>query len=201
KSYMVQQLAGTLARIGHKVLVVDGNLFAPTLTQRMASNDKLGLIEVLKGIYDKSNATSVQECIYSTEEENLYILPKGGDGEEIAYEKWVRSEYLRTIVEELRPSFDYVLVEVPSFECLSYTQNITATMDGCILVLGSGELEVSKAAAVHEQIETLGCEMLSCMFNKKTDISYNLPKEKKSLKRKERRSKAAPVEVGEGVSL
>ncbi|MGL4736764.1 MAG: hypothetical protein ACRCW2_04835 [Cellulosilyticaceae bacterium] len=209
KSYMIQSVANILSRGGSKVLVLDANVFKGTLTHLYDQRLEFGLLDILEkmseeGVDCLSREQLLEGYVYEIKESNIYCLPKGGDGQEIIYERLIQEKYLKAILAELRSAFDYILVEVPSFECLSYTQIMTTAVDGCILVLKSGELQISDAGAVKEQISSLGCEMLSCVLNEKEEILYRLSKEESVKQTKEitkQKEKEITLRASEGVAI
>lgn len=200
KSYIIQEVALTLARSGYRVLLVDCHLFSGTLTTVLRHSEHLGVIDALESISEQAEENLALQYTHGIEE-NLYFMPKGGGIQTIAYEKVIKSEYLSAMFKNLKPSFDYILVEGPSFEYFSYTQNILAAMDGCILVLKAGALGIAGATALKEQLDHIGCTVLSCILNQKEDTTCKVSRVKRGTKKEHKQKVETHTVVGEGVMM
>lgn len=200
KTYIIQEVARTLARSGHKVLLVDCNLFSERLTEVLGHSEHEGVIDALEQIC-ANEANDLAMKYTQGIDENLYLMPKGGGMAEIVYEKLMKQEYFITMFNNLKPSFDYILVEVPSFEYFSYTQNILSAVDGGILVLKSGTLACTAAPALRKQLDVVGCDILSCILNEKEDTSCKVSKGKKGVKKEQKTKVESNNLLGEGVMM
>lgn len=72
---------------------------------------------------------------------------------------------LGEVFESFKENFDYIFVEVPSFEYFSYTQTLTRLVDGALLVIKAGVISKEASGELREQIESLGCDVLGSILN------------------------------------
>lgn len=159
KTIIAQNLAVILAKSGNKLLFIDCNL----------SNNLKGdgLIDILQGMNSSRISDVVLKShINDTQCENLSILSLGTNNLN-DYDSIFKTENLKLAIESLKESFDYIIIDAPSFENLSYTQIIAAATDGCLFVLQEGVNEVSKGDLIKDKLSNIGCRVLGCVLNKK----------------------------------
>lgn len=180
KTHIIEETAKILARGGEKVLVIDANIVVPTLTIRANKIDEAGWIEGLEKIEQETEQeiTSLVMDYIKELEENLYLLPLG-KAKCIEEGRGISEEGLKKVLNSLRGAFEYILVEVPSFEWLSYTQILTKAMDGCLFIVKAGVVKKEDISYINGILDSLGCEILSSILNKKEEITYSLPKKRK----------------------
>ena len=146
KSTMVLNLATALSERGKKaVLVVEGDLHRPTLTQQLGVNNGPGVAECLAKQVDPMSV------IRRVEPLSWYLLPSGAS---------VRnpSELLHTgslpgLLEKVAPLFDWILLDSPPVLPLTDTLSLAKSADTSLLVARSGQ---TPRRAVDEALTLLG---------------------------------------------
>lgn len=177
KATITKNLAMSLAIYGKKTLFVDCTLGDKTKIQSFDAASARGLIDILKEIgklkdpqlnRENINEISLKNYVKETSCEYLSIASLGEYNLD-SYSLMFKTEYLKVVMEILKKKFDYIIIDVPSFTNLSYTQVITGATDGCLFVLKEGINEVTEGAIIKDKINTIGCRVLGCVLNKEKD--------------------------------
>ncbi|MGM0379286.1 MAG: ParA family protein [Bacillota bacterium] len=162
KTTTVINLSSYLNHFDKKVLIVDmdpqGNA-----TSGIGIEDKNNLDHTIyEALVDN---TEVDNCIIETEYENLYILPSNINlaGAEVEISRMINRDYLlKDILDLVKSSFDYILIDCPP--ALSVlTINALAASDGVIIPI---QTEYYALEGVSELINT--CKLVQKRIN--TDL-------------------------------
>jgi chromosome partitioning protein len=126
KTTTTVNLASALANLKRKVLLIDldpqGNASSGLGIKRHEYQDK-NIYHVLIGM------NTMEECIYPTKSENLFVLPANADlvGAEIELIDEPQREYrLKTAIQSINGRFDYVLIDCPPSLSLLTVNALTA---------------------------------------------------------------------------
>ncbi len=137
KSFAATNLACTIASgTRQRVLLLDGDLRRPSLTQIFGLGSIPGVSEWLRG---EGNLTS---SIRYLEAPAIWILPAGcppGNPLEL-----IQSAKLGTMMEELTASFDWIIIDSPPVLPLGDTSVWARLADGILLVTRQGTTEKRK---------------------------------------------------------
>ncbi len=127
KTTTVARLAVTLAKQGRRTLVIGADLRRPTLGQRLGHQAGPGLGEILSGLYGPESCISD-----STGYANLGLLPAGNipDGRNPA--ELLRSPIFEATLEQLRGSYDHILIDCPPILPVVDALVLTDLVDGII---------------------------------------------------------------------
>ncbi len=107
KSTVAAALALLISQVGKRTIVVDCDLRNPSLSRALAPNANSGLLEVI------TEKASLEEVIWTEPSLNLAFLPavvksRMAHSNEILY-----SAPMKKLFEQLRESYDYVIVDFP----------------------------------------------------------------------------------------
>ena len=131
KSMVSANLACTLAlKTQHKILVLEGDLRRPSLSQIFGLERQIGLSEVLE------NGRSLAASIYHLEGPDLWILP-AGKARNNALEL-LQSDALSALMDQLVELFDWIIIDSPPILPLADTSIWMRTADGIILTTRQG---------------------------------------------------------------
>lgn len=124
-------LAITLAQAGKRVALIDADLRRPSLHKLFAVDNDHGLADLLR------NGTAIADCVKLTEIDNLVLITAGSNIDN----PWalLRSARLRQLIDELKNSLDYVLVDVPSAIVFADAATVASVVDGVIVVVRANE--------------------------------------------------------------
>lgn len=165
KSTVISNLAVAMASSGKHVVIVDCDFRNPTIHEKFAISNELGLTNIL--IKDEE----VEDIIViNTSVTDLYVIPSGPI--EVDSPELLGSEKMKAILKELTNNFDMVLIDTPPILHLSDAQILSSLSQGTIIVTSCGLLEKNALLSAKEKIEKVGGKILGVVINKIPDI-YN----------------------------
>lgn len=130
KSTVTVNLGAALAETGKRVLLVEGDLRKPALGKFFEHEGPDGITGVLAG------TCGLEDAILESGHPDLYVLPAGvrppNPGELVA------SDAMRALLDRVRESFDFVLVDAPPALAASDAIAMAPMVDG-VLVVGRYE--------------------------------------------------------------
>jgi polysaccharide biosynthesis transport protein len=128
KSTITYELGLTLAKLNLKVLLIDADLYHPTLHIHANLDNSRGLSFLL------TQGQQWQEFIQQGAEPNLSVLSAGIRPEDSL--ALLQSDRMQTFLEDCRRVYDYILIDTPPVTEAVDTQGIIQHVDGTIFVLG-----------------------------------------------------------------
>lgn len=189
KTTSVVNLAVSLSRLNKKVLVIDFDPQANTTTGLGFDKNELEK-SIYKIFYDEGD--NYKEYILKSEEGPYLIASEnslsGLEVELVSLDEVERLKMLSQIIEEIKKDFDIILIDCPpSLGLLSL--NTLVASDSIIIPIQTeyyaleGVSELLKTyqtikESIKEDLEIEG--VLLCMFDKDTDLSYEVVEEVKS---------------------
>jgi capsular exopolysaccharide synthesis family protein len=164
KSVVAANLACTLA-LGtqQRVLVLDGDLRRPSLSQMFGLKKPPGLCERLQG--DRSLMAS----IYHLEEPKLWILPSGSAPSNAL--ELLQSGKLSTLMDQLAAWFDWIIIDSPPVLPLADTSVWMRFADGILLITRQGVTEKRQLERGLEAIEPK--KLIGAVMNGSKDAATN----------------------------
>lgn len=160
KSSIALQLAKNFSDIKRNVLLLDADMRKSVLASRDTDGaDIQGLSEVLSGM------ATIQECIYNTQYEQLFIMFAGQyppDPVEL-----LNSKHFDHVIEVVRKTFDYIIIDTPPLGLVIDAAVITSHCDGAALVISDKKTKIAVAQDVVNKIRNSGCRVLGVIKNNK----------------------------------
>ncbi|RZJ01619.1 MAG: polysaccharide biosynthesis tyrosine autokinase [Brevundimonas sp.] len=129
KSTTAYATALNLARVGRRVLLVDGDLRNPSMHRTIGAENDKGMSNVLAGL------SGLKDVIVPTQQENLYFIPCGPLPPNPA-ELWA-GDRLLAFLEETGKSFDHVVIDGPPVLGFADAPLLASSVDGVLFVLES----------------------------------------------------------------
>jgi capsular exopolysaccharide synthesis family protein len=158
KTTITKNIAAMLANSGKNILFIDCNL--PN------KSEENGLVKILQDMNSSYvNDTELKIYINDTQCEHLSMLTLGTNNLD-NYSSVFKTDNLKSVIERFKKNFDYIIIDMPSFKNLSYTQIIAGATDGYFFVLKEGINEVSEGGLIKEKLSNIGCKLLGCVLNK-----------------------------------
>jgi len=145
KTSVAINLGAAMSEMGRKVLVVEADLRRPVLDKLVVEKEQKGVTDVLMG------TATLDEAITETGSENLYVLMSGVKPPNPA--ELVSSQAMQNLLQQLRDTFDYVIVDAPPVLAVSDAIAMAPMMDG-VLVVASHNI-ATRDGAKHT-VELLG---------------------------------------------
>jgi polysaccharide biosynthesis transport protein len=134
KSASAVNLGYTLARdLGKTTLLIDCDLKCPKLHTYLGAEVAPGLSEVLSGTHTS------EDSIHPIEKWPLWLLPAGY--QENGPVELSKIHQLRNVLTELRPRFDYIILDAPPILPLADMNILAGMADMLVLVIRAGVTE------------------------------------------------------------
>ena len=132
KSTVSKNFASLIAHFGLKVLLIDGDLHHPGLTQALAGHAENGLLEVLRG-----DAT-LMDTVLREQESGLYFLPAVLKTRLLHANHSLSSPEMKHLLSEAGEQFDYVVVDLPPIGPVVDVRASAALFDAFVFVVRWG---------------------------------------------------------------
>jgi len=107
KSTIAVAFAQLVAQVGRRVIVVDCDLHNPSLSRTLAPTATIGIIEVLSG------ECSICEAIWTDPATKMAFLPAVINAQLIDTSEILASALTSKLFDQLRQSYDYVVIDLP----------------------------------------------------------------------------------------
>ncbi|MCC9601594.1 polysaccharide biosynthesis tyrosine autokinase [Stieleria sp. JC731] len=157
KSTIACNLACSIAQSGKRVLAIDCDLRRPQLTDNFASEDKLGLTNVLNGECDPLDAA------HATPLPKLHVMPSGPIPSNPA--EALTLPMMNELLDYLREQFDYIILDTPPLLVVT-DPSITASMaDAVVLTLRIRRKSKPNARESLNILNGIGANVLGVVIN------------------------------------
>jgi capsular exopolysaccharide synthesis family protein len=173
KTSLACQLATSLARTGRKTLLLDCDLRCPATHTLFDYPQDPGLSEVLRG------ELAADEAIRKTLAAGLHLLT-AGRSDSVAVQA-LAQDRIRTLLEELRTRYDFVIVDSPPVLSVADTLHLGQVVDAVIFSILHDVSRIPLVYSAYERLEALGARMLGAIVNGapmdpgKSDYGYRTP--------------------------
>lgn len=144
KTTTAMNLAAALVEAGSRVVLVDADLRRPQVNSRSGLIGDIGLTNFLRG------DGSLNDLVQPTQLEGLWVLASGPKPPNPA--ELLASKRAEQAIEELKVSFDYVIVDSPPVLPVTDAVVLSQWADGVLLVARSGSSKIGDLADAFEQI-------------------------------------------------
>ncbi len=129
KTTLAVNLALSLVHAGKRVLLVDSASYEPDLSRIFAREAKAGLLDILQGSVDMS------EAVWRDLDTSLHFLPLGRQPRP-GHEIW--SERFETFLEQAFASYDFLVFDLPPLAPVSDVRAAAHSLDALLLVIEWG---------------------------------------------------------------
>jgi capsular exopolysaccharide synthesis family protein len=137
KSTTAAALAQSFARVGQRVLLIDGDLRNPSMHRLMKISNDRGMSNVMSG------ASTIAQMVQRSGVENLDLISCGPLPPNPA-ELW-GSDRVRSVMEDCRNSYDQVVIDGPPILGFADVPLLASAVDGTLFVLESGRTRRGQA--------------------------------------------------------
>ena len=129
KSTISVSLAQLIAGTGKSVILVDCDLRSPSLSRALSPKATIGLLEVISG------KRSIDKCVWKEPKTNLVFLPTVKRLPLVHSSEILMAEQMRKVIEQLRSTYDYVIVDLPPLAPIIDVQAAAPLVDCFVLVV------------------------------------------------------------------
>ena len=159
KSTVAANFGITLAHADSKVLIIDCDLRKPTIHKKFGLSNRVGLTNILAQKLDfRKNMQNVAQI------PNLYFITSGPLPPNPS--ELVGSEKMRNLMWEIYEEFDYIIFDTPPVGVVTDAAQLSSFMDGVILVLESGNVEIEAAQRAKALLSNVKANILGVVLNK-----------------------------------
>lgn len=158
KTFISMNLALTLAIKHRHVLFIDGDLRRATAT-RTFGNTQAGLADYLG-----EKVESIDQLIYRHGEyPSLNILPVGTTPPNPT--ELLSSPRMRQLIEEMRPKYDFIIIDCPMTETLADASILGHHVDRTLYIVRAGLFQCSQVSLLDAYVESGKYKNLSIVLN------------------------------------
>lgn len=161
KTTILINLARVCAQAGDRVILVEADLRRPSISSRLGIPPSLGLAELLGQHLDVADVTHVIEdpvlgCTFS-------VLPAGVTPPNAA--ELLESARMVDLLDDLRASFDIILIDSPPTTVVSDTIPLMGRVDGVVIVTRFGRASRSVTRALAQDLHRFEAPVLGVIAN------------------------------------
>jgi capsular exopolysaccharide synthesis family protein len=157
KTTISLHLAWSLAQLGRRVLLIDGDMRKPACARELAIEAEKGLSEYLQ------SAAEMEDVIVETSIANLSLVPAGrphAEASDLLY-----SPRLAALLYEAGARWDHVVIDSPPSLALSDARTISRLVEGVILVV-SDDTERASLKRTKQAFDDAGVRFLGFVMNR-----------------------------------
>ena len=158
KSTTAYAIALNLARVGKRVLLVDGDLRNPSMHRVVGVENERGMSNLLSGSADLAGV------VRPTSQENLFFIPCGPLPPNPA-ELW-GGERLRQLLAETRNSFDHLVIDGPPVLGFADSPMLAAAVSGVLFALESRGTRRGQARGALKRLQVGRAHLLGAVLTK-----------------------------------
>lgn len=158
KTLTLINLAVAMAQNGQKVLIVDCDMRKPRIHKALEISNKAGLAEYL--MYGED----ISRFINRIDTLNIDVLTSGKIPTNPS--ELLHSNVMKETVESLKGKYDYVFFDSPPVVPVTDAIVMASYIEGAVLVIASGKLEIDMAKKAKESLVASGIEILGVVLNK-----------------------------------
>jgi len=158
KSTVSANLAMTLARDGHRVLLVDADLRRPRQHLNFGVPNKPGLSEVLQG------TVTLSKAVRPTAVKNLTVLPAGSTPESPS--GLLSSPPVRDVIAAMRGIAEIVIFDTAPGGAFADAAFLATHVRNVLLVVAPGESQREVERSFAEQLTNMGANVAGIVINK-----------------------------------
>jgi capsular exopolysaccharide synthesis family protein len=161
KTTTVANLGISLAEIGRRVLLIDGDLRRPRLGKLFGLQFATGLSDAL--LDEGHGTTTLDSVIRPSTVPGLYVLPGGSEPANIS--RLLHSTHLDSLIEMARAEYDFVLIDSPPMMGMADARLLSRNADGVILISRAGETSPEQLGEARERLADDGTPVIGTILN------------------------------------
>jgi capsular exopolysaccharide synthesis family protein len=159
KSTIATSVAQLTAQGGGRVIIIDCDLRMASLSHRLAPDATAGIVDVISG------ARSLEQTVWRDPATNLWFLPAIKTTPQYSSEV-LESEQTKKLIERLRASFDFVIVDLPPLVPIVDARSAAHLVDGMILVIEWGRTKINVVQHALDTAPNLHQAIIGAVLNK-----------------------------------
>jgi polysaccharide biosynthesis transport protein len=165
KTTIAAALAQLTAQVGSRVIMVDCDFRNPSLSRSMADKATIGLLDVISG------ERTLEEAVWRDPTTNLVLLPLVIKAPMSHPSELLAAESTKQLFDELRASFDYIIVDLPPLAPVVDVRAVTHVLDCMILVVEWGHTKIDVVRQALATAPNVHEALIGAVLNK-TDMDH-----------------------------
>ncbi len=158
KSTTAANLAYSLAESGKKVLLVEADMRIPVMASILRLDETPGLSHVLAGLSDLNDAVR-KTPLHS----GLSVITAGEIPPNPS--EMLSSKRMEQVLEALKPSFEYIIIDLPPVNAVSDSLAVARLLSGMIMVVRQNYCDQSSLAEAMRRMELMEVKLLGFVLN------------------------------------
>jgi capsular exopolysaccharide synthesis family protein len=168
KTTIARHLAGSAARMGSRVLLLEVDLRRPTIAQQLNVPSGPGVADVLIG------AVSLSEATQTVDLDLPRVEGSGGRGFDVLVAgaslppnpgELIESHAMESLLQQAKSKYDLVVIDTPPLTAVSDAFPLLSKVDGVIIVGRVGRNRRDIAQRLHETLTSAGAPLLGVVAN------------------------------------
>jgi capsular exopolysaccharide synthesis family protein len=147
KTTLAASLAMSLAAVGTRTIIVDGDLRNPELSRSLCPQAKFGLVEAA------ARRAPLDQAVLFDRQSGVAVLPSPPRRRGGFINEFVFSDAMRGLLDHLRRQFDFVIVDSPPLSPLVDGRALAEQADCIVLAI---RWDATPQEVVGQALETLG---------------------------------------------
>lgn len=160
KSTVAANLAISISQEEKRVLLIDCDMRKPTVHKVFNIRNIHGLTNILMGNKELSD----MDHKFNGEASNLSILPSGPIPPNPS--ELLGSNRMKSFLEQVKLDYDMVILDSPPIGLVTDSAILSTLVDGTILVVAAGQVEVEVAKRSRELLDKVNANIIGVVLNK-----------------------------------
>lgn len=162
KSFISSNLASAFAQNNKKVLIVDCDMRKGRVNKIFKISNRIGLSNLLA--YKDDDSENLEEYIYKTKIDNLYVLPRGKVPPNPS--ELLNSQKTAKLVSLLSEIFDYIIFDGPPVNGLSDSLIMSGYVDRTVVVTSLNSAPIELLESTKKMLNNVDAKVAGVIVNK-----------------------------------
>lgn len=159
KSTLIVSLARSLALNNKKVLLIDCDLRNPSVGKRSDNAHNVGLVNILIKNLPLERAIIKDAKVNGVD--MILTGPKPPNPAEL-----ISSEKMKNFIEQMKPYYDYILIDSPPAGILSDARILSTMVDGVLVVVSQNEANITLVKSTIESLKQVSANVIGVVMTK-----------------------------------
>lgn len=156
---IVIELGILLAHLGKRVLILDGDYRRLSSRKRINDIAELGMSD-----YVGKADMDLEDCIYGSNIEGLYVL-SSGKMEDLHARQILYSSRFKEAMNRLKEKYDVILIDTCAVDTTSDTLALAASSDAVVLICALNGSPKSKLVKAYQKLSKIKCNLIGVVEN------------------------------------
>ncbi len=168
KSLSSVNLAYSMSQLNKRVLVIDCDLRRPSIYKKLRLRKTKGLSEHLTG---QCNLTEIIQTYVDGDDPFSFDVIISGETPPNPMEL-LSSDRMKEVLDSLRPSYDYIIVDLPPIGEVGDALAVSKIIDGILVVVRQNYCTRSALSSAIQQFNFVGARIIGIVLNCTVDVGY-----------------------------